>query len=41
VELIGDIDFELAEHAAKAYEILRGQPLRGKAKHAVLAERAK
>jgi hypothetical protein len=39
VELIGDVDLELAEHAPEARELLRLEPLLGKAQHAALAER--
>src|SRR5215831_6182137 len=39
VELIGDVDLELAEHAPEARKLLRLEPLLGKAQHAALAER--
>jgi hypothetical protein len=40
VELIGDVDFEVAEHAAEAGEGVRFQALLGKAQHAERAEGA-
>src|SRR5262249_15380264 len=41
VKLIGDVDFELAEHAAEARELFGLEPLPREAQHAVLAERPK
>src|SRR5262249_26422714 len=40
MELIGDVDLKLAEHASEANELLRREPLLGKAQHAVFAQRA-
>src|SRR3989442_8476368 len=39
VELIGDVDLELAEHAPEARKFRGLEPLLGKAQHAMLAER--
>jgi hypothetical protein len=39
VELIGDVDLELAEHAPEAGKFRRLEPLLGEAQHAMFAER--
>jgi hypothetical protein len=41
VKLIGDVDLELAEHAAEARELCGLEPLPREAQHAVRAERPK
>ena len=40
VELIGDVDLQVAEHAPEAGELRGLEPLPGEAEHAMLAERA-